>query len=205
MRSSSSGSHLNQHQRVTQHLQRQSNANSSRNYYYGEKKHNPSSNKSTNKHQTNSSTRRRQSITSSSSSSLSDPKERMRQQGARSKDSGFRSPNQHHRFVKPNESSQQIYSVSSKTKNRHRDEHDYDDERPLSPTGSVGQRSVKTTTTTVSAGLADRPGKGSKQAKEEAKGRPSSANSKVSKPPSPFQKFARLFAPSSSPQKQRAH
>lgn len=198
MKSSSSSAAINSHEKQTRHLQRQSTANSSRNYYFGEAKHNSNSTKQR---------QRANSVSSASSSSLSDPKEQMRRNGARSKDSGFRSPNQ-----------QQIYSVSSKQKKNKNYEHDeYDHHNrgaaisPTPTTGSLGQRSVKTTTTTVSAGLADRPGSRNssatlikQRADKKARG---GSREKVSKPPSPFQKIADWFnAPAKQNKaKQAAH
>lgn len=182
MHSSSSGI-TNSHEKQARHLQRQSTANSSRNYYYGEKKHQKSANR-----------QRKDSISSSSSSSLSDPKERMRQQGTRSRDSGFKSPH--------SSSGNQIYSVSSKSKRR--------GDAVASPTptqGSLGQRSVKTTTTTMSAGLADRPlSRNTRSSEPEKPARSRSKqdrSAKVSKPPSPFQKLASYFAPSPKQTKQK--
>lgn len=188
MKSSSSSN--NSHVKQTRHLQRQSTANSSRNYYFGESRP---------RH-------RASSIHSSSSanSSLSDPKERMRKNGARSKDSGFRSPTTNN---------QQIYSISSKQKNKNRD---FQEGRgaissPTPTTGSLGHRSVKTTTTTLSAGLADRPGSrnttksdtkllNKQQMDSYDKKTRGSSRDKVSKPPSPFQKIADWF---NAPAKQR--
>lgn len=195
-------------------MQRQSTRNSTRNYYFGEPKrqNRPASIKS-----------------SSSSSSLSDAKERTRKSG---RDSGFKSP---HSMRTPTPISatgggqQQIYSVSSKSK-KNRGEHERAGTVSPTPTsGSVGQRSVKTTTTTLAAGLTDRPrSRQSELARtlvaddleDNYERRPKRASStrevsgskgtkrderasKVSKPPSPFQKLTRLFSPSSQKNKQQ--
>jgi len=192
VRSSSSMS-ANSHEKTTRHLQRQSTANSSRNYYYGEQR------------------RRSLSASSSSSGSSRDPKERSRKHGARSKDSGFKSPHSPRtRTPNSNGSQQQIYSVSSKSK---RSRQDRGATSPTPTTASAGQRSVRTTTTTLAAGLTDRPSSrneilpkssASRDKRRYATGSPDSgarSPSKVSKPPSPFQKLAKLFAPSSQKNK----
>lgn len=203
MRSSSS-SGANSHEKTTRHLQRQSTANSSRNYYFGENRR-----------------RRPSSISSSStcSDSLVNSKDKLRKNGTRSRDSGFRSP-------QATSDQQQIYSVSSKSKRKGERGGGGGAEEsrragaisPTPTTGSVGQRSVKTTTTTMSAGLTDRPGSPIKQERSKRGAKLSSstrapsqisrekAGSKVSRTPSPFQKLAKLFAPSSqrSKQQQRA-
>lgn len=197
MRSSSS-SGVNSHEKTTRHLQRQSTANSSRNYYFGENRR-----------------RRPASISSSSTSSDSlvnnDSKDKLRKNGTRSRDSGFKSP-QPTRIVTPtSDNQQQIYSISSKSKRRGQD---YDKRggaaSPTPTTGSVGQRSVKTTTTTMAAGLTDRPGSPIKPSRSKREKAPSSSSpskekgsSKVSRTPSPFQRLTKLFAPSSLKSKQR--
>lgn len=208
--SHTSSSDINSHEKTTRHLQRNSTNQSKRNYYFGEK------NQSRPQQQQQQHRKQAPSVTSSSSSSLSDPKERLRKQGARSKDSGFRSPNE----------GQQIYSVSSKSKKHQQQQTSDSRAGAISPTptaASLGQRSVKTTTTTMSAGLTDRPASRSsttraksptqvkstyaapqrsasmsaKDSKKQAKG------SKVSRTPSPFQKLANLFAPSSQKKQQQ--
>lgn len=144
----------------------------------------------------------------------------MRKEGARSKDSGFRSPHTM-RTETPvsvgGENQQQIYSISNKVKKnrQHEDDDRFDRRGAVSPTpttGSMGQRSVKTTTTTMSADLADRPLSRNVRSSQQHK-RSSSMNAKdrqrsgdgakVSKPPSPFQKLAKLFSPSNQKSKQQ--
>lgn len=174
-------SSTNSHEKQTRHLQRQSTRNSSRNYYYGKPKH-----------QSNSRQRAPSvdSLTSSSSSSISETlKDKQRKKGIKSRDSGFRSPNQQQQQQYRTESPQQIYAVSNKhASKKHAD-------RPISPTGSVGQRSVKTTTTTMSAGLEDRP-RSRQQREVKSASTQAKSSEKVSKPPSPFQKLAKFFGPS---------
>lgn len=172
---------MNTHDKQTRHLQRQSTANSSRNYYFGKPKH---------QHR-----QRAPSVSSTSSSSAlsigDTAKDKQRKKGVKSRDSGFRSLHEHqqqHRSETPvsnSGSQQQIYAVSSK---KHQQQ-----QRPTSPTGSLGQRSVKTTTTTVSGGLQDRP-----RSRQELR----AGSEKVSKPPSPFQKLAKFFGPSDPKNKQ---
>lgn len=194
---SSSSSGANSHEKKTRHLQRQSTTNSSRNYYFGENRR-----------------RRPSSISSSSTSSDSivNSKDKLRKNGTQSRDSGFRSPQStgdHHQ--------QQIYSVSSKSK-RKGGADEYKRGGAISPTpttGSVGQRSVKTTTTTMSAGLTDRPGSPIKQERSKRSAKTSSSDpspaskekgaSKVSRTPSPFQKLAKLFGPSNQKAKRQQH
>lgn len=87
----------------------------------------------------------------------------------------------------------------------------------VSPTPSAGQRSVKTTTTTMSAGLKDRP-LSPEHTVEEESGQPSrpvrskgdkttrdrqrhqQQSGKVSRTPSPFQKLADFFKPKTNKQ-----
>lgn len=201
---------MNQHERATQHLQRQSTANSSRRYYFGDQR----SKSHRNRAPSASSTR------SSSSASLSDPKERMRKQGVRSRDSGYKESSHYiGRTDTPssqNSRNNQIYSVSSKSKKNRLYADERDDlarsRQVVSPTptnASLGQRSIKTTTTTLSAGLADRPlsrqdRSTSTKTKSHTADRGSKSPAKVSKPPSPFQKFAQMFAPSSQKSKRTA-
>lgn len=197
MRSSSSAG-ANSHEKTTRQLQRKSTGNSQRNYYFGKPRP------------------RSPSEHSHSSSSLSDPKEKLRRHGARSKDSGFKSP-QSMRTETPlstgsNGHQQQIYSVSNKSASRRRhqvDERERGAASPTPTTNSLGQRSVKTTTTTMSAGLADRPLSRNERHTSSSKRQPTTASkgeerdkgAKVSKPPSPFQKLSQLFAPSSQKNK----
>lgn len=196
-----SSSDLNTHEKTTKHLQRNSTNQSKRNYYFGDNKQQ--------RHQR----QRSPSITSASSSSLTDSKEKLRKHGARSKDSGFRSPND----------GQQIYSVSTKSK-KHQQLQTAPSRSarngaisPTPTTGSLGQRSVKTSTTTMSAGLVDRPSSRasttgvksttvhpSRSASMSAKdNKKLSKGTKVSRTPSPFQKLANLFAPSSQKKQQQ--
>lgn len=204
IRSSLSGSGGAKTQAKTaQHLQRQSTPNASRRYYYGNAATaNAGAGKTTG-------SRRRNSVTSSSSSSslssLDDPRAKQRQQGARSRDSGFRSPHSIARTETPlsdkKRQEQQIYSVSTKAKSKHgggdRDRDYGGATSPTLTTGSAGQRSVKTTTTTVSAGLAERPlsrnGGGGRSATKSERGRAEKVSSNTNKPPSPFEKLANFF------------
>lgn len=157
-------------------IQRQPSRNSTRNYYYGDEKqkgHKEGGDKTK-----QAGMRRRTSTSSGTSISSSDLELQNRKHGAQSRDSGFRSPHKsHHDYM----------SSSSKRKS---DKGRHDD--VVSPTPSAGQRSVKTTTTIVSAGLADRP---SSRATN---------TDKVSKPQSPIQKFTNLFKPSANKQ-QKSH
>lgn len=162
---------MGSHARLTRNLARQSTKDSKRKYYYDA----PA---------TGARGQRRPSLSSASSvSSASDPKEQLRKSGAKSRDSGFRSPGRRHLATDGGD----IYAVSGKSRSR----------VACSPTPSAGQRSVKTTTTTTTLGanLADRPTSlGSAAAAKR--------HDKVSKPASPLQKLAKLFGPSAN--KQRA-
>lgn len=190
MRSLSSDVHS--HERAAKQLERQSTIKSRRNYYYGSGKDN----------NTKSSRARASSVSSKSScSSIGDTtKEKLREYGARSKDSGFRSPDSVERMGTPmSGKDKHIYSTSSKSKMR---------DQATSPTPSYGQRSVKTTTTTFSGGLTERPhsrqGRSSDKDRHASKrDKSSDSNTKVSKPPSPFQRLSKFFAPSSQKNKSK--
>lgn len=176
------------HEKTTRYLQRQSTPNSSRRYFYGDQQG------AKGEKQQQAQRQRKNSTTSSSSASMSSIEELKlrRREGATSRDSGFRSP-AHFRSETPIKAGGgEIYSVSRKHKSSQRGD-------VASPTPSAGQRSVKTTTTTMSAGLTDRPlsraDKAEQQRQQQQQQR--NNNNKVSKPPSPFQKLAQMFAPSS--------
>lgn len=183
MRSLTSDAHS--HEKAAKQLQRQSTITSRRNYYYGAKGERRAS--------------------SASSTSSSDAKDKLRKHGARSKDSGIRSPDSFERTATPiSARDAQIYSVSSKSRRGR--------EGVASPTPSYGQRSVKTTTTTLAAGLDDRPHSRQTRASDKQRHdswtrsstRPKSSDgAKVSKPPSPFQKLTQFFAPSSQKAKSK--
>lgn len=214
---SSSMSGINAHERATQHLQRQSTANSSRRYYFGDQRDKANSRQKTNRAPSPSS--------SSSSSELSNPKKHQHKSGTRvrSRDSGFREDvGRVDTPLSQQSANNQIYSVSSKSKKgrqyAERDELENQRRNVVSPTpttASLGQRSVKTTTTTVSAGLADRPLSRQDRStstysptptknKGQRRDGPIGGATKVSKPPSPFQRLAQMFAPSTHKSRQVA-
>lgn len=190
---------LNSHERAAKHLQRQSTPNSSRRYYYGDSQHH--------QRQARKQVGKRPTSLSSSLSSLSSLethhlKPGSRDQGAQSRDSGFKSPNSNRMDTQD----KQIYSVSRKSNAPKRGS------GAVSPTGSAGQRSVKTTTTTLSAGLADRPMSRNNNDKENRKSSSgqqtgarsrSRASDKVSKPASPFQRLSSFFGSTKSKQAAR--
>lgn len=196
---------LRSHEKATRYLERQSTPNSSRHYYYGDKKHGHPTTNTQNKQPK----QRPASISSASStsslSSLDKTQKASRKQGIRSRDSGFRSPHSNRTETPMSSAShdgdkkqQSNYAISGKSKQ------DHSRSGAISPTGSLGRRSVKTTTTTTSMGLADRrPISRSSNGKENRQSRNGQRDDsdKVSKPSSPFQKLSDFwFAPGKNKQ-----